>query len=260
MYRKFLRRLNELEIEVESYKTAVKNRPVCRKERVDAIFMELNCEDDEFVQFDIRDEEKFPQTISFLEELDLWKKRAEKQYTKVSELFKCFKKEVGDMTVTAEDVERDLNNRKWTARKVLATAGVAVGIVGGTILTGGLGLPVVAAGVGAACGAGAGIGAGVIVSSGFTEKETTHAELKKKLEDLYKKAGKLNHLAINMNRLVVKSALLEANKDAVCHKIPLLIELKEPFEAIFALMKANIDFAGFDELKKMIEQIEQKKE
>lgn len=57
---------------------------------------------------------------------------------------------------------------------------------------------------------------------------------------------------------MVKSALLETNKDAVCHEMPLLVDLKEPFEAIFALMKANIDFAGFDELKKMMEQIEEK--
>lgn len=266
-YQACLRQLNDLVLEVEKYKSVVKNRPICGKERTDAILKEISCENNrceedyceddhsKSAMFDIKDKKRFPRTISFLEELDMWKKRAEKQYTKVSELFVCFEKEVGFMTIKAQDVEKNSKTMKEITRGGLATAGVVVGVVGG-ILTGGAGLAVVAA-IGAAC-AGAGIGTGVVVSSRYAEKETTHAELKEKLEALNKKAGKLDRLAKDMDSLVVKSALLETNKDVVCRDMPLLIDLKEPFEAIFALMEAKIDFADFDELKKMMNQIEEK--
>ncbi|CAI8043082.1 hypothetical protein GBAR_LOCUS23907 [Geodia barretti] len=111
-YHQFLRKMHELILAVNIYKGAVDNRPSCKKERTDAILMELNCEEEQYAKFDRNDESRFPRTISFIHEMDLWKKRVEKHYKRVKELFNDFLEKIEKMRESAEDTASTLNIMK----------------------------------------------------------------------------------------------------------------------------------------------------
>ena len=249
-YDQCLQKMHELVLAVNTYKEAVDNRPSCKKERTDAILMELNCEEEQYAKFDMKDESRFPRTIAFIHEMDLWKKRVEKHYKRVKELFDDFIKKIEKMLESAEDTASASHEKKLGTRIVLPVLGVGLGIVG-VVLTGGVGLFVAAgAGVGAACGA----GVGVIASSEYSKKESTHTELKKKLDELTKEADKLCRFFEEIDKVFVKFDVLDTEDSVILRKMPLSAELKTPFVKIFKLMKVKVD-GDIEGIQKKIEKI-----
>ena len=261
-FRKVRRKLDEFVVEIELYESAVTNRPICNQERIDAINKELTCKEDLLECFDMEKETRFPQTIAFLHELDMWEKRVERHYQQVQKLFEKIEEEAGLTAETAQDAAKASRAKKNQTRNIWTVVGVVFGTIGGVIVTGGAALPVIAAGagVGALAGVGAGAGTGVIASSDDAQDESTHDELSKRCHKMGEEANELLALVTKF-KVFSKSSTLEAQKETVLsHEMgyskPLLSNLKKPFKIIFDLMNLSIDFNNPSKLKEQIKKIE----
>ena len=267
-FRKQLRKLNELLHEVELYRDAIIDHPVCTKERTDAIFTELNSKDQYEQYFNVDDRTRFPRSISFLRELDTWVKSVEEQYQKVDSLHKKFEKETQKMAEIAQDAAKVSKAEKEKTIKAWAKVGLLIGTIGGAI-TGGAALPVfmgvgavlpvvvtgigVGVGAGASAGAIAGAGAGVIASSDDAQDESTHDELRKKYDEINEKASDLQQFSKEC-KMRSKVHVLIKEKDVVsCPEMPLLCELKPKFEKMFNLLNEDRDYGNLKEIKKDID-------
>ena len=288
-FRKHLRKLNELLLEVERYKDEITNRPLCTKERMDAISMELNCEEEQYARFDFKDENRFPRTISFLHELDIWMEGVKQQYQKVDNLHQKLEEETQKKAEAAQDAMEASKAKKEETMKETMRAwrkvGLIIGTVGGAVITGGAALPVFAAGmglgaaltvfaagatagVGALAGAGAGVsavaGAGVIASSDDRRDESTHDELRKKYDKINEKGDELQKFAADFT-LFSESSVLKKEKDVVLRvrhevsseepKMPLLCDIEPLFQKMFKLLNLDIDFSDINGLKKKLDEI-----
>lgn len=283
-FQKQVQKLNELLVEVRLYKDAIRNRPLCTKGRMDAIFKELNCDceddqsaceadkfackDDQFAYFDKNDKKRFPRTISFIHELDSWLKRVKEQYKKVYDMHERFEKETLVMAKTAQDAAKKLREkteetmRPWKgvglvlgAVGIAVTCGAAVPAVVAAAMGGGTAISVFGAGVGISALSGVVTGAGVIASSEDRRDESTQTELKKEYVKMNKEANELRQFTTSC-KVVSESSILKNEEEVILRdEMPLLIDLKPLFEKIFKLMNLDIDFDDLNKLNKELDNI-----
>ena len=282
-FRKHLRKLNELLHEVERYKDEITNRPLCTKERMNAISMELNCEEEQYARFDFKDENRFPRTISFLHELDMWMKGVKEQYQKVNNLHEELEEETQEKAEAAQAaMEASMAKKKETMNE-WTIVGIIIGTVGGVAISSAA-LPIFAAmglsvalsafaagataGVGALAGAGAGAsagaGIGVIASSDDRRDQSTHDELRKKYDKINEKGDELQKFATDVT-VFSESSILKKEKDVILrvrHEVsseepilPLLCDIEPLFQKMFKLLNLEVDFSDINGLKKKLEEI-----
>lgn len=267
-----LQELNELVVEVELYIGTIMNRPTCTKERIDAIILELSR--DQSTRFDVKNEDRFPRTISFLYDLDLWGKRAEKHYQKFNKMCKEYFERTQEIANAEQAAAKASKAEKNETIKAWVNFGLTIGIIGGAI-TGGASLlvlgaaaPIIVGGIalgtiaGAGAGVGTGAGAGVIASSDDRRDESTHNELSKKCFKSNEKAGELQFLATEYNK-ISESPIVKGEKDVIFRHenhpdvpMPIACDLKQSFVRIFEVINSDLSNIGnLSELKRKIEKM-----
>ena len=210
--------------------------------RIQLIFAEItDCLDDE--PFDIQDRRKFPQTIDFLEELEM---RLTMVLQKHREVKKCcnklFKgsKEASAIAQTAE------SESKWwkygsRAGGALSVIGGGALLLGGTIVTGGLGLAL----------AGGGALGSYLLSKEFAERERSLKEIKKKMDEINANADGLISITAMIERMG-GSSKLNTERNVLLRRNILVSSMEKPLTDIFNILKTS---ETFDNEKKMVENI-----
>ena len=113
-YRKCLQKLNDLLLAVSGYIDAVETRPNCSSDRTNAILAELNdkhaVEEDKNAVLDLEDRRKFPRTIGFMKELEIWINDITQHFNEVKELYDNFEKEK-ERLLSVEEEKKEKKNR-----------------------------------------------------------------------------------------------------------------------------------------------------
>ena len=183
--------------------------------------------------FDNQDRQKFPQTIDFIEELEM---RLNMVMGKYAEVQKCCDKLLEDSSVASGRAQAAENRSKWW--KYGTRAAGALSIVGGIALSGGLGAVI----------AGGGLVASYFVSKEFAKREKSLKEVKQKMDEINKAADELVTITRKVERMR-DSAKLDAQKEVVLRKRVLVSSMKQPLNDIFDILQTN---EAFDNEKEMV--------